>query len=401
MKRLPPSPDQRGVALPLALLALLLLVVVLLALAALAATEPAIAANHLRATQARALAESGFERALWALSRGVAAPGCEGCLATPLAAPVPAPYDGSVLVPLGVTGGFVVAIWPGATPDERRIRAEGWAPTNDPDDPRVRAHRVVEAVVERLPDLALAAPCAVCVRGPAELDGPVTVDASGDTGCGRKAGVLATGPATVAGGARVLGADGDLVANGPDDIAEEAPAARLDGIALGASALERLRQLARRHGAYYGPGTPGWDGSIVFDAARPLASGVVFVDTLAGTDLTASSAPENAARVTIRPGGLGAGEVSGWLVVNGALTIEGEARIRGLVWAARDLTWAAASGMVRGLLVAGAAGGGAAAVTASPVAGPTVAFGCAEARGDGRVPRGFALQPGSHREPYD
>lgn len=398
---MPPLPDQRGVALPVALLALLLLAVVLLALAAISATEPAIAANHLRATQARALAESGYERALWALSRGVGDPACEECLAAPLAAPVPAPYDGSALVPLGVTGGFVVVVAPGATPDQRRIRAEGWAPTNDPDDPRVRAHRVVEAVVERLPDLALAAPCAVCAGGPADLEGPVTVDAAGDTSCGRKAGLLATGTATVEGGARVLGADGDLVPNGPDDIAEEAPASRLDGIALGASALERLRELARRHGAYYGPGTAGWDGSVTFDAMRPLASGVVFVDTLAGTDLTASSAPGDAARVTIRPGGLGDREFSGWLVVNGALTIEGEARIRGVVWAARDLTWTAASGTVRGLVVAGGAGGGTAAITASPDAGPTVAFGCAEARGDGRVPRGFALHPGSHREPYD
>ncbi|HXH83988.1 MAG TPA: hypothetical protein VNN07_13820, partial [Candidatus Tectomicrobia bacterium] len=72
--------DARGIAAPAALLTLLAVSVLLLALAALARTEPPIAANHLGATQALALAESGYERALWALSRGAVDPGCGGCL---------------------------------------------------------------------------------------------------------------------------------------------------------------------------------------------------------------------------------------------------------------------------------------------------------------------------------
>src|SRR5688572_22359198 len=93
--------DERGVALPMAMMTLLLLTTLMLAFGVLAQTEPVIAANQLRVAQARALAESGFERALWALSEGNANPGAPDTLANPLpgtgvvAVTAPAPYDGS------------------------------------------------------------------------------------------------------------------------------------------------------------------------------------------------------------------------------------------------------------------------------------------------------------------
>ena len=68
MTRVAPARDERGVALPMALMSLALLTTLMLALASLSRTEPVIAANHLRGSQARTLAESGIEYALWALS---------------------------------------------------------------------------------------------------------------------------------------------------------------------------------------------------------------------------------------------------------------------------------------------------------------------------------------------
>ena len=65
--------DECGVALPMALMTLSLLTTLLVVFGVLAQTEPIIAANQLRVTQARALAESGFEHAVWALSEGVMA----------------------------------------------------------------------------------------------------------------------------------------------------------------------------------------------------------------------------------------------------------------------------------------------------------------------------------------
>jgi Tfp pilus assembly protein PilX len=60
--------DQRGVALPMALLSLGLLLPLMLALASLSTHEPLIAGNLLQASQGRTLADSGLQYALWALS---------------------------------------------------------------------------------------------------------------------------------------------------------------------------------------------------------------------------------------------------------------------------------------------------------------------------------------------
>ena len=98
--------SERGVALPLALMSLGLLVPLMLAFASLSVSEPVIAANQLRASQARALADSGLQYALWGLDTPVA----RGGLPSPLpASPAPAPFDGRTLVAVGLTGGFTVS----------------------------------------------------------------------------------------------------------------------------------------------------------------------------------------------------------------------------------------------------------------------------------------------------
>jgi type II secretory pathway component PulK len=60
--------DQRGVALPMAMLALLVLLTLVVGFTILSTTEPIIATNQLMVAQARAMAESGMERAIWGLS---------------------------------------------------------------------------------------------------------------------------------------------------------------------------------------------------------------------------------------------------------------------------------------------------------------------------------------------
>src|SRR5262249_56133169 len=60
-----PFRDERGVALVMAMLTLLILSVLVIAFSFLSSTEPTIASNQLRVAQARALAESGLEQAVW------------------------------------------------------------------------------------------------------------------------------------------------------------------------------------------------------------------------------------------------------------------------------------------------------------------------------------------------
>src|SRR2546425_2675797 len=89
-----------GIVVPMTLITALTVAVL-----AFTSTEPFIASNQMANAQARAITESGLERALWALTKGEANPAASGALADPLPNPVPVPYDGSQYVAVGV-GGF-------------------------------------------------------------------------------------------------------------------------------------------------------------------------------------------------------------------------------------------------------------------------------------------------------
>src|SRR5688572_16311469 len=90
--------DQRGVALPMALMTLVIMAALVVAFSVLSASEPTIANNQLRVAQARALAEAGVERALWALTEGKTTPGATGSITYPLTGAAAAPYDAGSLI---------------------------------------------------------------------------------------------------------------------------------------------------------------------------------------------------------------------------------------------------------------------------------------------------------------
>ena len=66
--------NERGIAMPMALIVLMILTALMAAFAVLATSEPQIAANQEASAQARALAESGVSRVLWALNAGQQSP---------------------------------------------------------------------------------------------------------------------------------------------------------------------------------------------------------------------------------------------------------------------------------------------------------------------------------------
>src|SRR5262245_15089285 len=109
---LPPS-NEHGMALPMALVVVLIVSSLVVGFSTLSATEPTIASNHLLGAQARALAEAGIERAVWALQN----PG--HAVGIPSSGRIPAPYDGSQLlfVSRGTSdvGGFRVTVAAGST----------------------------------------------------------------------------------------------------------------------------------------------------------------------------------------------------------------------------------------------------------------------------------------------
>jgi hypothetical protein len=400
--------DERGVALPLALMTLVLLSALMLAFASLSRTEPVIAANQLRVSQARALAESGVEYALWALSNPTQPAG----LPSPLPQAAPPPFDGRTFLAQGPLGGFTVAVAndPGGDPHRRTISATGWAPSHHATDARPRAHRKVTVDVVVVPRLGRWAPCALCVRGPLTVTGNVAIDGRSrhpDCGEDTKYGTFTRDTTTVTGPVAISGGAGAS--------AQHQPAAAFEPLTLSPAALEALKTMAWRNGTYYGPGFPGggtvsdgqasWAGRIVFDASRPVPDGVVFVDTTDGSNVDPSSGGlATLAHARLADGAFaGDGIFHGWFVVNGSIEFAAGLNVRGLVYAVDGLAYqAAGAGRIEGLAVSLNIGETSAASLETVGGGElTVTFDCEHALAGGLVPAGFLPIPGTYREESD
>ena len=404
--RSPRFRNEQGVALPMALMTLVLLTSLMLAFASLSRTEPVIAANHLRASQARTLAESGLEYALWALSHATHPAG----LPSPLPDPVAAPFDGRTFVALGA-GGFTIGVTNDASgdPQRRTITAVGWIPTDSAADVRPKAHRKISVDVVAVPHLGARAPCALCVKGTLTVAGNVAVDGSNrDPTCGddTKYGTLTGGATTIVGPSTITGGGGASAQY-------QAPGA-FEAVTLSAAALEALRTLAWRNGTYFGPGFPRggtvsdggttWAGRIAFDASNPLPDGVVFIDTPDGHDVdTGTSAALAEARFDAGAFGARAEGFRGWIVVNGSIEIAAGLNVRGVVYAVDGLTYqASGTGRIEGLAVSlNIRGTSSARVEAVGAGELAVRFDCGHATAAGLVPHGFLPVLGTYREDDD
>jgi hypothetical protein len=418
--------DQRGVALPMAMIVLVLLTTLMLAFGVLSQTEPVIAHNQLRAAQARVHAEAGFERAVWALTVGVVAPGTTDTLAAPLPVPTPAPYDGSVFVANGDTGGYLVAVTspdPVTQPNARQITSTGWTPTNDGADTRTKAHRRMQALVERLPPFAFETPCALCVRGDLGVGGNALVDGSTDVTCGAKKGAVASGTVDItSGSADIKGADGNSTTNEEgSDYIQNADDSYFNGITLDTGNFKQLRELAKKNGTYFGPGFSGatdgageaqagtWSGSLTFNSGNKVKNGIVFIDTLSGTDIPSDinqQNPDDFASVSINGNPFVSTDFSGWIIVNGSLNISGNMRINGLVYVVNDFTYnGTGTGEIKGLAISqNIRDTNATAISstdASTTGNSRIKFNCNNLNPPPGAPIGFALVPGTYREISD
>ena len=429
--------NERGLALPMAVLLLLVLTSLMLAFVSLAQTEPMIAKNHLLATQARAQAEAGFERAVWALSQGAIAKAVPAAIPQyaidPALLPIdgsvaPAPYNGSVYVVSGTTGGFEVTVTrkPGMGTNQREVEAIGYAPSNTA---LTRSRRRIVATVEKLPDVAFDTPCALCVKGDVGVGGNSTIDATLDTSCGNKLGVVSSGTTTRGPSANIKGAvDGNNIANQSTDYQQNAPSSTFDSITLSAKNFNTLRALAQLNGTYFGPGSPNgtvasspaYTGSVHFSASNQVKNGIVFIDTVSGNDIPMVMSQQNPADFAsvLIDGNPFIGDPSspnqfkGWIIVNGALAISGSMKINGMVYVVNDLTYnGTGTGEINGLAVSQNIRDTTetAISTSTTLIDPDstttgnsrVKFNCAYTRSWQYIPQNFRLQAGTYREVSD
>lgn len=383
--------DQRGIVLPLAMLVLFILTSLLVAMVFMTQQEPVIAGNQLRGLQARTLAESGLERALWALTNS----GATGGLAAPAADAVAgAPYNGATFVTVDGTGGFTVKVT-GVSTTQALIEAVGWAPTNDASGTEPRAHRKLTATAMRFPAPGTDSPCVICVSGPSSAGGSAQVSALTDTSCGNKSGMGVYGDGatlSTSGSAGIYGADGNATANQSTDVTTGI-ASDFNTFDLSTATLDALKAYAKSKGTYH-------QGAVTFNSSNRLpSSGVVFVDTVSGTNPTASTAASDLANVQIQGNAAPEGGFSGWVIVNGNVEVAGNyGGFRAFLYAAGTLSatgtgWSYIEGMAVSRRVLGG--------TSSIAGNADFRMSCAAANGTGVVPTAWFISPGSYREVSD
>jgi hypothetical protein len=426
--RLAPSGffDERGVALPLAMVTLVLLTTLTLAFMAMSKSEPVIAANHARATEARALAESGLERALWALTAGVDL--------TPLSGAAPSPYNGAQFITLNTRGGAFVTIsstaltsggqtcTPSGSASERCVLSIGWSPTSTPASGAPVAHRRVLALAATITNLAINVPCALCVAGELQIGGNTTIDSTQDPNpsCGQKVATYTSGFTALGGSYTLKGSDGNTTANQSTDYQQNQGTSEFSKFTLGTGDLNTLKALAKANGTYFGPGFPsccnsdgtaisgsGWSGSLTFNSSGKVKSGIVFVDTVSGNNPTSTSLASDLPSLNIHGnpflGTGGDGIFRGWLVSNGAVSISGGMQLNGLVYAANDFTYnGTGGGAINGLVISqNLLDTSATIVDTSTGGNSSIVFNCNNALGGGNVPQGWFVRTGTYSEPND
>lgn len=375
--------NQRGVVLPTALLALSILLTLMIAFAVLAKTEPVIAENHLRSARARALAEAGIERAIWALANPAASP---GGLSDPLPSELPAEYSG-MFVSLSTVGGFTLSVTNGAAANERTVTSVGWTPTNDASDTRTKGIKKIQTTVMTLRNLD--PPCALCVDGSLEVSGHAAVDARGGHCPGGSApigGTMTSGTMTETGNSHQIWGPGNDVANeSPGDIAAGVSPSYFS-FKLSDSEVAVLKNLAKANGTYF-------QGTQTFSTNPPFKNGIVFVDTTTGNALTSSTPWSEVASVTID------GDVSwsGWLIVAGSLEVRGSPSLTGLLYAQNDVS-IRGSAAVTGAVVGEnrQASTEKSKAESSETGNVTITYDCAAVRdGGGTIPQGWFVKPGT------
>jgi hypothetical protein len=402
--------DQQGIALPMALLTLLILSTLVIAFALLATSEPLIATNQKMVAQARAVAESGVERAIWSLNNPTDANG----LSNPLPATVPAPYDGSTGIPISVNGTQIgvafVTVTPGTNANERNVVAVGWVPTNT--GSAAKAHQKIQATVYQFLFKGVPPPAALTARGQIGISGTSNIDSRADTSCGPKDATWSLGSTTVGGAGAVYGADGNNVANqalsgtmaGTTDIRQSVPTASFNQYTLSNADLNSLKAMAKANGTYYsGAGVQG----LTFSSSNQMPNGIIYIDTVSGQNIDASgpnTTPTTQFANAAIHGGAPAdpsGIFSGMIIVAGSFAISGNFQMHGLLYVVNDLTYTGTgTGRIDGAVISqNIRYTSSTTIDTNTGGNAQINYNCGYATNPGgQMPQGFTIEPGTYKE---
>jgi hypothetical protein len=396
----------------MALLALLILSTLVISFSLLATSEPLISANQKLVAQARAVTETGVERAIWALNLGFSNPADTNGIPYPLVGTAPPPYDGNTLIPISVNGTQIgvafVTVTQGANLNERNVVAVGWAPTNTGSGSK--AHQKIQATVSRFIFSGNAPPASLTVQGQINITGNTNIDSRPDQSCGAKDGTWSVGATTVGGSGDVYGADGnntrnESAASGITDVKQNVPTSAFAPFILKNQDLNSLKAMAKAAGTYYsGAGVQ----SLTFNAGNNLPNGIIFIDTVGGQNIDANGpnstdASTQFASVSIHgnapadPSGI----FRGMIIVAGSLQISGSFQGRGLVYAVNDLVYTGTgTGLIEGAVMSqNIRDVSSTTIDTNTGGNSSIIYNCGYATNPGgQMPQGFTVQPGTYKE---
>jgi Tfp pilus assembly protein PilX len=414
--------DQRGIALPMSLLALLILSTLVISFALLATSEPLIATNQKMVAQARGVAESGLEQAIWALNVGTTNPLDPNALTT---MPAPSPYDGNTAIPISNSSGTqigvaFVTVTQGSATNERNVVSVGWVPTDTGSGSK--AHQRIKATVSQFLFSGSPPPASLTVRGEIDVNGNTNIDSRSpgpDTSCGPRDGTWSAGATTHGGSSAIYGADGGAnaaiafqsAASGPTDMKQSMPGSAFAPFTLSSKAngdLDTLKAIAKANGTYFsGADAQG----LLFNSGRkiPKDHSIVFIDTVSGQNIDANGATTSTsdfASVAIHGGAEPAdadpsGIFSGMIIVAGSLAISGDFKMHGIVYVVNDLTYTGTgSGQIDGAVISqNIRDISSTTIDTNTGGNASINYNCGYARNPGgMVPPGFNVQPGTYKE---
>jgi len=409
--------NERGIALPMALLALLVLSTLVIAFALLASSEPLIATNQKMVAQARSVAESGLERAIWALNNPTDANGIPDPFVT-----APAPYDGSAAIPILNSSGTqigvaFVTVTAGAAANERNVVSIGWVPTNTSTS---KAKQKIQATVSKFLFRNTPPPAALTVAGEIDAGGNVNINSRTDVSCGNKDGTWSAGSTDTGGSATIYGADsganwnisnqsltgmGGLVT----DKRVNVPGSAFDPYILKNADLNTLKAWAKKNGTYFsGASVQGLN----FNSGNQLPNGIVFIDTVSGNNIdynadgsacTGCTPTTDFASVSIH-GGFAAdpsGVFSGMIIVAGSLEISGNVTMHGMVYTVNDLTYTGTgNGEIDGAVFSqNVRDVSSTTIDTNTGGNAQINYNCNYASNPGgQMPQGFTVAPGTYKE---
>ena len=410
--------DERGIALPMALLALLILSTLVIAFSLLATSEPLIATNQKMVAQARAVAESGLEKAIWALNNPTD-------LTNGLSAmPGPSPYDGLTDIAISDSSGTQIGVarvivTQGTNTNERNVVSVGWVPTNPGN-----AHQKIQATVSQFLFKGSPPPASLTVAGEINVGGNANIDSRGDTSCGAKDGTWSQGSTAYGGSGAVYGADGNntqnqtaagLTSTSPiTDIRQSVPATAFDPYTLKNADLNSLKALAKANGTYFSGSSVT---SLLFNSGHQLPNGIVFIDTVSGQNIDANapvgtncllggtgcSPTSDFANVAIHGGAEAnaSGIFSGMIIVAGSLAISGDFHMHGMVYVVNDLTYTGTgNGEIDGAVFSrNIRDTSSTTIDTNTGGNASINYNCAYVKNPGgQMPQGFSVEAGTYKE---